>query len=360
MIKKERNSSIELLRIIAMIMIVFHHFSAHGEFDFNHSDITIPYLWNNLITMGGKIGVNLFMMISGYYLVSDKREEVNIKKLGAIWSAAFFYSVLPVVILMLLHSNRVGVKNLVTAFFPISFSKWWFITTYFLIYLLHPYINVMLTSISKRSYQRLIVILLLYWSVIPTFTTKLVQSNPFTWCVTLYIVVGYLKLHNVTTVTAKWNGIRYGFIIGVIVTLTHLSATVLSLLSKKYLIFEEYIYHFYGQEKIPIVLISLLIFLYFINKDMICNKYVNSIASAAMGVYLIHDQEFIKVILWRDLFHNNQFQNSIMLIPYSIMVVAIVYMACTVVELIRLKIWDVVVNEQLKRVIKANNFLELD
>ena len=49
---KIRNSSIELLRIVAMVMIVSCHFATHGRFSFNTSSISIPQLWWNFIEMG--------------------------------------------------------------------------------------------------------------------------------------------------------------------------------------------------------------------------------------------------------------------------------------------------------------------
>lgn len=59
--KNNRNSAIELLRIIAMLMIVFHHFGVHGGFVFKSGMISLPHLWYNFIIMGGKIGVNIFV-----------------------------------------------------------------------------------------------------------------------------------------------------------------------------------------------------------------------------------------------------------------------------------------------------------
>ena len=41
----DRLTSIELLRIVSMLMIVFHHFAVHGGFDWDGSKITVPRLW---------------------------------------------------------------------------------------------------------------------------------------------------------------------------------------------------------------------------------------------------------------------------------------------------------------------------
>lgn len=67
-----RNSSIELLRIISMILIVFHHFAFHGGFKWQTNSVTISHFWYNFIYGGGKIGVNIFVLISGYFLIDRK------------------------------------------------------------------------------------------------------------------------------------------------------------------------------------------------------------------------------------------------------------------------------------------------
>ena len=76
-----RNSSIELLRIISMVMIMFHHFAYHGNFEWNYNEITIPHLWYNFILMGGKVGVNIFVLISGFFLIERVCETFSVNSL---------------------------------------------------------------------------------------------------------------------------------------------------------------------------------------------------------------------------------------------------------------------------------------
>ena len=65
------------------------------------------------------------------------------------------------------------------------------------------------------------------------------------------------------------------------------------------------------------------------------NKVINRAASATFGVYLIHDCVLIRPILWNTIFRNSFFQDSIIIIPYSVLAVVIVYSICTGIDLCR-------------------------
>ena len=133
---QQRNSSIELLRIISMVMIVFHHFAVHGGFEWEASNVSIPLFWYNFIIMGGKIGVDVFVLISGYFLVNSKGNAINFRRILKFWGQVFFYSITIYVIFGISGISDLGIEHLFYAFFPITFSAWGFASTYFVLYLL--------------------------------------------------------------------------------------------------------------------------------------------------------------------------------------------------------------------------------
>lgn len=328
---KVRNSSIELLRIIAMLMIVFHHFAVHGGFEWGRA-ISINRLWYNFIIMGGKIGVNVFVIISGYYLINDDIKSVGLEKIIKFLGQAFFYSIAIFIIGKLTGVSNLGVKSLVKACLPITFSEWWFASTYFVLYLMHPFLNKLLHSLDQSSYQRFILILVVCWSLIPTFTTSSFQSNPLLWFITLYSISGYIRLYGLNH---KFT-VKHYFVFCIICSVfTYFSSVVFAVLGTRWDVFASYTTYFYGQEKITVVCISLGLFMSFISLNMNYHKWINVLASAAFGVYLIHDHTIIRRFLWIELFENVRYQKSLFLIPYSILVVAAVYMVCTLIDLLR-------------------------
>lgn len=74
MVKLERNSNIELLRIVLMFMVILLHFnngSMGGAFNYV-TDVQINSFILYLLESFSICAVNCFMVISGYFLAYNK------------------------------------------------------------------------------------------------------------------------------------------------------------------------------------------------------------------------------------------------------------------------------------------------
>ena len=330
-----RNTSIELLRIISMIMIMFHHFAYHGNFEWNFNEVTLPHLWYDFILMGGKVGVDIFVLISGYFLIENTEKLFQPKKLLKFWGQVVFYSIMTYLLSVMLRLNAFEIKQLIKVCLPITYPGWWFASTYFMLYLIHPFLNKLLHGSSKTEYQYLILMMVLCWSIIPTATTQLFESNSLLWFVTLYGIAGYVNLYGGNQKLQSKHYFSLYFMV-LIITYT-VSTTFLFLGTKK----EEWSTHaidFFEIERLPILLMAITLFMGFVTLKMNYHKWINMIASATFGVYLIHDSSYIRYYLWTNIFKINQYQDSTFLILYSILVVFILYVSCTMIDLIRKKL----------------------
>ena len=330
-----RNTSIELLRIISMIMIMFHHFAYHGNFEWNFNEVTLPHLWYDFILMGGKVGVDIFVLISGYFLIENTEKLFQPKKLLKFWGQVVFYSIMTYLLSVMLRLNAFEIKQLIKVCLPITYPGWWFASTYFMLYLIHPFLNKLLHGLSKTEYQYLILMMVLCWSIIPTATTQLFESNSLLWFVTLYGIAGYVNLYGGNQKLQSKHYFSLYFMV-LIITYT-VSTTFLFLGTKK----EEWSTHaidFFEIERLPILLMAITLFMGFVTLKMNYHKWINMIASTTFGVYLIHDSSYIRYYLWTNIFKINQYQDSTFLILYSILVVFILYVSCTMIDLIRKKL----------------------
>lgn len=199
---QKRLSNIELLRVVAMVMIVAGHFAGHSDFDFTTKKITINRLWIQFLQGGGKLGVNVFVLISGYFLVTVT--TIKISKIIKLWIQIFTYSVVVFFVFVGLGIESFDIKQLIRHLFPVTFNQWWFASTYFVFYLFIPYVNKLLSTFDKKVYLRFLVLLTFCWCIIPTFLYASWQCNELLWFVYLYALAGYIRLYvNLDNVNGK-------------------------------------------------------------------------------------------------------------------------------------------------------------
>lgn len=334
-----RNSSLELLRIIAMLMIVAHHFAVHSEFHFPSDTITLNRLYQQFIFMGGSLGNDIFVIISGYFLVNSSK--LNFRRLFNLWIRLFFYSVVIYIVLLFSGMKTFDLKTAIEVLMPVIKEQWWFASTYFVLYLVHPYINILLHSFSRDNYKKFLASVLIYWCIIPTLTNSNFQSSQLLNFqlinfICIYSLGGYIRLWADDFGSKKfiWPGIAF-------ILLNFLSVIVLDILGLKFTFLGQNAAYLCGMMRPFTLIASLCMLISFRHLDIKHNKIINVIASATFGVYLIHDSSFVRHFLWIDLFRNTSFQDSVYLIPYSIIVIFIVYISCTIIELIRSKVFRV-------------------
>ena len=77
--KKERNSSIELLKVLAIIIIIVSHsIPFYGNvYDLEASNLGGRHLLFQMASCGGKLGNIIFVICSGYFLSDSKKLRLN-------------------------------------------------------------------------------------------------------------------------------------------------------------------------------------------------------------------------------------------------------------------------------------------
>ena len=76
-----RKSNIELLRIIGMLMIIAHHYVLNsGIIDaFEVGSTSMNYVFLTLWGMWGKTGINIFILISGYFMCTSSLTTLQLE-----------------------------------------------------------------------------------------------------------------------------------------------------------------------------------------------------------------------------------------------------------------------------------------
>ena len=332
-----RQSNIELLRILAMLAIILNHSIVHGQVRFPAEAITINRLWAQLIQIPGFPGVDAFVIISGYFLISAR--SVKSSRILKLWAQIFFYSILFFVLPLVFGAADFSLRELVTRLLPVTSCRWWFASTYFVLYLLSPFLNQLLNAFDRRQFLGFLGLFFLLWCLIPTVEGTLLQSfelfqdNHLMWFIFLYAVGAFLKRYPPRTGLSGAKLIGLAFLC---MLLVFLSSVVLALLGTKKALFAQHALFLADLQMLPSLVAAVLLFLGFSRLDIGSSRLINLISSAVFGVYLIHDDSFVNPFLWKTVFRSADFADSPFFIPRSLLVVAAVFIGCALIELVRI------------------------
>lgn len=201
-----------------------------------------------------------------------------------------------------------------------------------------PYLNLFLKSLTQKTYKKLLIILFILLTIIPSvcFHTDFFRIkngySPF-WLIYIYMIGAYIKLYGI-----KLN-IKKNLIYAILSLLCALVLNVLISIIGLYIFKKEYKTEWFIDYISPFNLIaSIGIFLLFI-KIRISNKNINNmfkyLSEASFSVYIIHSHKLIYDYLITDSFiFLNKY--NIFTIIFAIIVSMIgIYIICTVIDLIR-------------------------
>ena len=360
---KKRQSNFELLRIVCMFLIIIYHvfyhcidkqvsdpsLSASGT-NFNdfifHKRLVIIDLCSSL----GKIGVVIFVMISGYFLIG-KDFKVS-KQVIKVLSQMFFITVVLIIATFIhLHFEKITVAQTIYIFN----EKWWFPGLYLIVVIIAWIgLNKYIKGIEREKY---FMILCAIFAVIS-----------INWCrdelakigidkimigVFAYLLGGYIRLYNPMK---NIKAIYIFFIMIFIIILMELSYYNYSINIINQAIEdnqESYslVVHRFPEFSISCMVLGTSIFELFRRLKIKYSRLINYVASATFMIYLTHENDYVRDLYfkidWAELLYNGHY------LKMTLLILAIV-VAVFICGIILYAIYDLIVKVFCKLFISNN------
>lgn len=358
-VKKERNSNHELMRILSMFFIVLGHVLLFGGLlDTPNRSMSVVYYFFEFILI---IHVNSYVLVSGYYQSKSKFRQTQLLK---IINASWFYRVIIMILFSLLGIISINKVQILKDLLPITIDNYWFIKVYILLYCLSPFINKFICSINKNFYQKLLLCGFLIFCIVPAVTGgEMFYNSGYSLYgfVYLYLVGAYLRIYPLED--------SYIFrifskkLFRLIMILLFFGCAILNN------ILFYYGKHIAGTNQIldliasyidsaslaysnPIIVIQSIAYFSIFSTFSIKSKFINKCSSLMLGVYFIHENNYVRSKLygWLGLLSVNSSKSWF--IFYVFLMTIVIFVGCMIIEKVRVMLFNFISNRKISKKIR--------
>ena len=362
-VKMERElkqSNFELMRIISMLMIIFWHILYHADVIDNANDslsVILIFIQSFIY-----IHVNIFVLIAGYFLCESK---FKMSKLIQLNNLTWFYRVLIPVVLAIFGLISLDVFSFLKLIIPFPTVGYWFMKAYLYLYIISPFLNIIINNITKKTYKKLLIILFIIFSVLPFLSNQLIYDTEdgfgLLQFIILYFIGAYFRkykiedsyyLKNFSLNTKKLILIGTYSFCAIILSFIYVATTY-----ESHGQFIDAIFNIISSSNMsysnPFIIVEAVLFFLFFSLVNIKSKLINIISSTTLGVYLIHDNMYLRTILFNWLGFNKDSYSVSILIKIFICTF-LIFIVCSFVEYIRQKIFKFIYDRKISK--KFRNF----
>jgi len=354
--KEKRNSSFELMRIISMFLIVLYHIIYHGQILENTSGLLALIL--RFIMALTLVHVSSFVLLSGYF---QHDKKMRLSKAISLNNSVWFYSIVIALFAYFIFQVTYDKVSIFKILMPINYDQYWFIKEYLILYLITPILNIVIKNINKKQYQKMLIALFLITSLLPYITGGyfLNVNNGYSlyYMIFLYFTGAYLNKYplNKEKIFKKFSEKKFLKIF----IISYLSFCLINFCLYKFAsIFinkGELLSYFAGiitynflSYNNPLILFASISYFLIFTCFKVSNKYINKFAGLMFGVYLIHENNYIKIQMYQKFgFLVNGYGYRV--IPKIFIVALIILVVCTLIEFIRQTIFKYIYNLKISQ-----------
>ena len=339
--KKTRQEGPEVLRILAMLMIISMHYLQKGgvltDFQEGITPVNAAAWLVEALCIGAS---NAYVLISGYYLAEG---QFRVGKLVSLVLQIWLYSVSIPLICLITGIGGVRDWNLYDwagVLLPLQSEHYWFATAYIGFYLFVPVLRMGVKGLDQKQFQWLLGGLILFFCLGKSLWPLALATDRYgydtIWFLCLYLTAVYLKKYPIPFLQSPKRalGLYLGAAIFIWAAGMGLDRLAGLGLPTGYAADMLYSYNHIAVLVLSIGLVSVFLNLRVSNRKS--GAVIGFLASGTFGVYLLHENAAVRH-LWQGWLGVGQVRDSLLFLPHMLLSAAVVFLAGTLIDLPRRK-----------------------
>lgn len=312
--KKERNSGIELLKIIAIVLIVIFHvvntlktinpYISYSDYVIDLSVATTD-IWKFILTIFsylGYLGNSIFFICSAWFLL--RSSKYNKRKWFFMLLEIWFISMFILVVMLIIRHGDISGKILLKSILPTTFAPNWYLTCYLLFYPIHPLLNVVIQKLDKQHLFRFSAALFVIYGCFAFIKNDLFFSSTIILWIAIYFVMAYIQLYLKDFADSD----KYNFMLLAVGLVGWFGiAFVANYLGLHISFFNDKVLRWATNYNPFLIIIAIALF-NLMRKLTFKNRAINYISSLSLLVYIIHEnvvlRNYCRTALWNYVYEN--------------------------------------------------------
>lgn len=329
-----RDSNMELLRIVAMILVMVVHADFRAlkipqavEF----YDDTFRTVMRLAVGSLSVICVNTFVLLSGWFGIRFRRD-----RLLELLFQVFFFSMLGIIISILMGDGTLTRR--VSSLLLLGNGDYWFVKCYLLMYIFTPVMNSFVEHCTKSQFQIFLILFYVFQSVYGFVGGAEWFRLGYSGIsfMGLYLLARYIRLYpnRLTAFNKSWDIFIY-LVIAVLNTLICVVALSLGLNQK-------IVTHMYSYVSPFVIMASVYFLLFFSKVNISYNKVINFIAASCFAIYLVHSNA------WLAHHYDHAIQSffagyrGMAFFIRAILFIALVFVCSILIDKLRILLWKII------------------
>jgi surface polysaccharide O-acyltransferase-like enzyme len=340
--KKSRQANFELLRIVAMLMVITLHYLVKGGMTESAAGGSEANSFALLLEAFCLVAVNCYVLISGYFLVESAWKPGRVVSL--LCQILFYSLLIPVVLMVfgLIPAGSVRPYQWVEFVFPVNSEQYWFATAYLLMYLFAPFLAAGIRQMEQKQLLMVLGLLLFFECAVKSFVPMVFATDnsgyDFGWFLCLFVTAGYIRRFGFPWLEKKSHAV-------LLYVLTSLAAWVGYLLCERlvsrFAFLGTYKESIYSYNHILCLLGAVSLFYVFKNctiREGKATEWICRLSPYTFGVYLLHEHVLVRY-RWLEWVHAERVAGTWSFVPHMIGCVILVYVVGTCADVVREKVF---------------------
>lgn len=329
---QQRDSNLELYRIIVMLLIVAHHYVVNSGLInvMEQEPFTERSIFFYLFGAWGKTGINCFLLITGYFMCQSK---ITWHKFLKLILEVEFYKITIYLTFVLSSYETFSITSCIKSIIPMLSLTDGFTNCFLVFYLCIPFLNVLIHNLERKQHCLLVLLCLFIYTIHTTIPGMSVNMNYISWFCTIYFIASYIRLYPFKGL----NNVKLGGFFLLCIFISTISIILILWINTKW---EKHIspYRLVSDSNALMALLTAISsFMFFKNLKIPYNKFINTVGASTFGVLLIHaNSDTMRHWLWKDVVNCTGHYDTDFFWLYAFIATFIIFFTCIIIDYIRI------------------------